>query len=205
MAPHQITNNGSIILLQLDNELSSAAAPGTAYPPVEYFQFLEDQFREVGLTVPTFHNDVSHDGKWSNTPVPDIYAYDFYPLCECHHHQDGLFSFAASPRGFFLDGDVVLINFATACGALKPSLPQNDWEKHLNYAPQVPHFVAEVRIFISARRRSTQNGRLTTSCSTLVGSTINLAVLAITILMRARFSLNLASPVYTTRTCTLCP
>lgn len=48
----------------------------------------------------------------------------------------------------------MLINFGTACGALKPSLPQNDWEKHLNYAPQVPHFVAEVTIFISTCRRA---------------------------------------------------
>lgn len=82
LAPHQITEGGPIILLQLENELSSAAVAGTPFPPTGYMDFLNTTFSAAGMVVPTFHNDVSHGGKWAHVTPPDVYAYDNYPLCE---------------------------------------------------------------------------------------------------------------------------
>lgn len=84
-APYQLGQNGTIILLQLENELSTAAVAGTVFPAEEYMVFLNDAFRDAGLTVPTFHNDVSHNGIYAGDAVPDVYAYDEYPLSKSLH------------------------------------------------------------------------------------------------------------------------
>lgn len=82
LAPHQITEGGPIIMLQLENELSSPAVPGTAFPPTGYMDYLSNSFAAAGMVVPTFHNDVSHGGVWAHVDPPNVYAYDNYPLCE---------------------------------------------------------------------------------------------------------------------------
>lgn len=80
LAPYSIDNGGPIILLQLENELSGPAVGGTAFPPTEYMDFLANEFASAGLTVPTFHNDVSHGGVWAHDNPPNVYAYDQYPI-----------------------------------------------------------------------------------------------------------------------------
>jgi hypothetical protein len=113
-------------LLQLENELSSAAAPNSVWPPLTYMEFLSNEYRNNGLTVPTFHNDVSHGGVWSSTPVPDIYAYDYYPLGKSNHTT------------------VARILTLIGCGSLPSSLPQSDWTLYQEYSPTRPHMIAEV-------------------------------------------------------------
>ncbi|KUL83112.1 hypothetical protein ZTR_11010 [Talaromyces verruculosus] len=80
LVPYSIDNGGPIILLQLENELSGPAVGGTAFPPTEYMGFLANEFASAGLTVPTFHNDVSHGGVWAHDNPPNVYAYDQYPI-----------------------------------------------------------------------------------------------------------------------------
>ncbi|GIJ92709.1 hypothetical protein Asppvi_001987 [Aspergillus pseudoviridinutans] len=80
LAPHQITEGGPIIMLQLENELSSPVVGGAPFPPTGYMDYLKSKFAETGMVVPTFHNDVSHGGKWAHVAPPDVNAYDNYPL-----------------------------------------------------------------------------------------------------------------------------
>ncbi|KAF2493127.1 hypothetical protein BU16DRAFT_563304 [Lophium mytilinum] len=82
LAPHQITNNGTIILLQIENELSTPSVPGTEYPAYGDMDILASRFEKAGMVVPTIHNDVSHGGVFAgeNVSQPEIYTYDYYPL-----------------------------------------------------------------------------------------------------------------------------
>lgn len=70
---HQITNGGSVILYQVENEYTGGDAL--------YMQNIRDKARKDGINVPTFHNDKSGPkGRWSSgTGAPDMYAYDSYP------------------------------------------------------------------------------------------------------------------------------
>ncbi|PRP78092.1 hypothetical protein PROFUN_11604 [Planoprotostelium fungivorum] len=73
--PHQVDNNGPVILIQSENEFG----PGTYTTP--YMRQVEEAFREDGLVIPIFVNDVSQGKKWTSGPAkPDIYGWDSYPL-----------------------------------------------------------------------------------------------------------------------------
>ncbi len=86
---HQLTDGtGSVILYQIENELSST---GTSQH--NYMQNLYDTVRSDGITVPIFHNDKGRNGFWvpAGDPVPgtvagptDLYAFDSYPGGTCH-------------------------------------------------------------------------------------------------------------------------
>ncbi|MBP1966677.1 beta-galactosidase [Paenibacillus aceris] len=73
IARHQITNGGSVVLYNVENEYTGSDAT--------YMQQIEDKARADGINVPLYHNDKSGpQGKWaSGTGAVDIYAYDSYP------------------------------------------------------------------------------------------------------------------------------
>jgi hypothetical protein len=81
IAKHQITNGGSVILYQPENEYSGAV--GVKFPNADYMQYVEDQARKAGIVVPFISNDASAGGR--NAPgtgkgAVDIYGHDGYPL-----------------------------------------------------------------------------------------------------------------------------
>jgi beta-galactosidase GanA len=89
IARHQLTDgSGSVILYQIENELS---ATGTAQRA--YLDHLDAKARADGITVPIFHNDKGRNGFWvpegsgatGTVPGPvDMYAFDGYPGGTCH-------------------------------------------------------------------------------------------------------------------------
>ncbi|KAI5844672.1 glycoside hydrolase superfamily [Morchella snyderi] len=80
LAPYQITNGGPIVLFQLENELSVAAAPGYDWPANQYTGYLRETFIVAGINAPLIHNDVVHNGYYASSEVIDIYTYDTYPI-----------------------------------------------------------------------------------------------------------------------------
>jgi beta-galactosidase GanA len=88
IARHQLTNGtGTVILYQIENELSATGAGEYAYMTNLY-----DQARRDGITVPIFHNDKGRNGVWvpASSHVPgtvqgpnDLYAFDGYPGGTC--------------------------------------------------------------------------------------------------------------------------
>lgn len=56
----QITNGGPIILVQIENEYS-LGEPGIVFPNYEYFNNLEQRFRDSGVVVPFIDNPA-----WAN-------------------------------------------------------------------------------------------------------------------------------------------
>ena len=82
VARHQVTNGGSVLLLQIENEYDAL----TGSP--QYMQELYSHARADGITVPIFHNDFNFNGGWSK--LVDLYAFDSYPygfIC-CHQWWD---------------------------------------------------------------------------------------------------------------------
>jgi beta-galactosidase GanA len=89
IARHQLTNGtGTVILYQIENELSA-----TATTQRNYLTHLRDKARADGVTVPIFHNDKGRNGIWvpssstvsGTVPGPvDLYAFDGYPGGTCH-------------------------------------------------------------------------------------------------------------------------
>ena len=89
LARHQLTNGtGTVILYQIENELSS-----TASAEQSYLQNLANKAHTDGITVPIFHNDKGRNGDWvppsstvpGTVPGPvDLYAFDGYPGGSCH-------------------------------------------------------------------------------------------------------------------------
>ncbi|UJF34804.1 beta-galactosidase [Paenibacillus hexagrammi] len=73
IANHQITNGGSVILYQVENEYTGSDST--------YMKQLADKAHADGINVPLFHNDKSGPrGTWaSGTGAPDMYAFDSYP------------------------------------------------------------------------------------------------------------------------------
>lgn len=59
IASAQITNGGPIILVQPENEYTSATSAIKPFPDPEYFQYVEDQLRDAGIVVPLISNDAS--------------------------------------------------------------------------------------------------------------------------------------------------
>ncbi|KAK1239242.1 hypothetical protein MKX08_006303 [Trichoderma sp. CBMAI-0020] len=88
IAKAQITNGGPVILYQPENEYSAGNA-GVVFPNKPYMQFVIDQAREGGITVPLINNDAFAGG----TSAPgtglgsvDIYGWDAYPVgFDCAH------------------------------------------------------------------------------------------------------------------------
>lgn len=82
IAKAQIANGGPVILFQPENEYSQAISDVT-FPDREYFQSVEDQYREAGITVPFISNDAAPRGyltPGSGNGSVDIYGHDAYPL-----------------------------------------------------------------------------------------------------------------------------
>ena len=81
IANAQITNGGPVILVQPENEYTSAAS-NVLFPDYGYFEFVEQQYRNAGIIVPFISNDASPKGLFApGTPAAvDIYGHDGYPL-----------------------------------------------------------------------------------------------------------------------------
>lgn len=85
---HQLANGtGTVILYQIENELSATSSTQLAY-----LKHLSAKARSDGITVPIFHNDKGRHGHWvpANSQVPgaitgpvDLYAFDGYPGGSC--------------------------------------------------------------------------------------------------------------------------
>ena len=75
IAKHQITNGGSVILYQIENEYTGW------HRDSQYMEDLKSKVKADGIDVPTFHNDKSGpQGTWANGKgAPDMYAFDRYP------------------------------------------------------------------------------------------------------------------------------
>lgn len=84
IAKAQITNGGPVILVQPENEYTSAEDNVPEFPDSVYFSYVEDQLRNAGIVVPLISNDASpvgHFAPGSNyTAQVDIYGHDGYPL-----------------------------------------------------------------------------------------------------------------------------
>ncbi|HEY8684303.1 MAG TPA: beta-galactosidase [Chloroflexota bacterium] len=82
VARHQVTNGGSVVLLQIENEYSQDTGS------VQYMQDLYSYARADGIKVPIFHNDYWFKGDWSKQV--DLYAFDSYPygFACCHQWWD---------------------------------------------------------------------------------------------------------------------
>lgn len=75
---HQVTDGGgSVLLYQVENELTEANSADTAF-----LAELTRHVRADGITVPLFHNDWGLGGRMSDTSATglDLYAYDSYPV-----------------------------------------------------------------------------------------------------------------------------
>lgn len=84
----EITKGGPVVLFQPDNEYSLCAG----FSGIEgisncldkgYMQFIEDEYRKAGVTVPMQNNDALPIGNFrpqSGLGEVDIYGFDFYPL-----------------------------------------------------------------------------------------------------------------------------
>ncbi|KAL8827145.1 MAG: hypothetical protein Q9191_003359 [Dirinaria sp. TL-2023a] len=82
IAEAQITNGGPVILLQPENEYSQAT-PGTEFPNGDYFQAVENQYRDAGIVVPFISNDArpqGYEAPGTGNGSVDIYGHDAYPL-----------------------------------------------------------------------------------------------------------------------------
>ena len=81
IAKGQITNGGPVILLQPENEYTTAVE-GIVFPDAKYMAYVENQYRSAGIVVPFLSNDAGPDGHNApGQPAPvDIYGHDGYPL-----------------------------------------------------------------------------------------------------------------------------
>jgi beta-galactosidase GanA len=119
---HQLTTGtGTVILYQIENELS---ATGTAQR--NYLQHLHDKARADGISVPIFHNDKGRNGIWvpanstvsGTVPGPvDVYAFDGYPGGTCHTDNTPGSPNAAPDWGLFGAGG------ATGGASASPNTP----------------------------------------------------------------------------------
>ncbi|KAH7010369.1 glycoside hydrolase superfamily [Ilyonectria destructans] len=84
----QITNGGPIILVQPENEYSLAVGTENPLDSVKllepaYMEFIEQQFRRNGVSVPLISNDMVPLGNWApgtGQGEVDLYAHDSYPF-----------------------------------------------------------------------------------------------------------------------------
>ncbi|KFG78387.1 beta-galactosidase [Metarhizium anisopliae] len=81
IAKHQITNGGPIVLFQPENEYSSGH--NIPFPNGQYMQYVINQARSAGISVPMINNDVGPAGNYApgkGVGSMDIYGHDSYPL-----------------------------------------------------------------------------------------------------------------------------
>lgn len=92
VAPHLVTNGGTVVLFQIENEYGSQWTNVAARTPNvaagEYMALLEAGAREGGIDVPLTHNDPNMNAKsWSKdfsgnaTGNVDVVGVDSYPSC----------------------------------------------------------------------------------------------------------------------------
>ncbi|TEA09861.1 putative beta-galactosidase A [Colletotrichum sidae] len=81
IADAQITNGGPVILFQQENEYNAAIEP-YPFPDYDYWNYVDNQFRSVGVIVPYVNNEAWQLGAiTTSTPAKvDIYGHDAYPL-----------------------------------------------------------------------------------------------------------------------------
>jgi len=82
IAKAQITNGGPIILVQPENEYTSAVGD-PRFPDPVYMDYVENQYRNAGIVVPLISNDASpagHNAPSTGLGAVDIYGHDGYPL-----------------------------------------------------------------------------------------------------------------------------
>lgn len=118
IAKAQITNGGPVILLQPENEYSQAT-PGTEFPNSDYFQAVENQYRDAGIIVPFISNDArpqGYEAPGTGNGSVDIYGHDAYPL-----------GFDCANPYTWPDG----------------ALPTNFHTLHLNQSPSTPYSLVE--------------------------------------------------------------
>ncbi|KAL3460074.1 glycoside hydrolase superfamily [Aspergillus heterothallicus] len=118
IAEAQITNGGPVILVQAENEYSEFDGEVSG-PDGKYMQYVIDQIRNAGITVPITSNDAHNNGlnaPGTGTGGVDVYGYDQYPIgVGCWN----------------LDNWVA--------GQLNDSY----WATHLRFSPDTPHLIAE--------------------------------------------------------------
>ncbi|KHN94270.1 beta-galactosidase [Metarhizium album ARSEF 1941] len=81
IAKYQITNGGPVVLFQPENEYSSGH--NIPFPNGQYMQYVIDQARSAGISVPMVNNDVGPAGNYApgkGVGSVDIYGHDSYPL-----------------------------------------------------------------------------------------------------------------------------
>ncbi|OHW89603.1 glycosyl hydrolase family 35 protein [Colletotrichum incanum] len=81
IAKAQITNDGPVILFQMENEYNAAVDP-YPFPDYDYWKYVDNQFRSQGVVVPYVNNEAWQLGAITAlTPAKvDIYGHDAYPL-----------------------------------------------------------------------------------------------------------------------------
>ncbi|OAA46981.1 beta-galactosidase [Metarhizium rileyi] len=81
IAKYQITNGGPVVLFQPENEYSSGH--NIPFPNGQYMQYVINQARSAGISVPMINNDVGPSGNYApgkGVGSMDIYGHDSYPL-----------------------------------------------------------------------------------------------------------------------------
>ncbi|KAF7345669.1 Glycoside hydrolase family 35 protein [Mycena venus] len=83
-SPNQINNGGPVIAIQVDNEYSQSDITHA-----EYFQELEDVYRNSTIDVPLTYNDPGEGSNFINgTGAVDLYGLDSYPQgFDCSHPE----------------------------------------------------------------------------------------------------------------------
>lgn len=74
IAQHQITNGGPIVLFQPENEYSFGH--NIPFPNGQYMQYVINQARSAGVSVPMINNDVGPYGYYA--PGSGVGAMDIY-------------------------------------------------------------------------------------------------------------------------------
>ncbi|KAG6015584.1 hypothetical protein E4U54_003345 [Claviceps lovelessii] len=81
IAKQQITNGGPVVLFQPENEYSYGH--NIPFPNGPYMQYVIDQARTAGISVPMINNDVGPTGNYApgkGVGSVDIYGHDSYPV-----------------------------------------------------------------------------------------------------------------------------
>jgi beta-galactosidase GanA len=74
IAKHQITNGGPVVLFQPENEYSSGH--NIPFPNGQYMQYVINQARSAGISVPMINNDVGPAGNYA--PGKGVGSMDIY-------------------------------------------------------------------------------------------------------------------------------